>query len=425
LKFQDIPISSLTVNPRNDRHGEMGTEEDAINWLFSEHGPKMLRLATDLVEQGEVFDAPLVSPKGNNFVVYDGNRRVTCLKILSWIIEPPTSYAEKFDPLIETKAFSKTMLLTCQVEKSASKIDEIVSRRHNGTDGGKGQLSWDPRAKANHAGRVGGNTQYPISEAIENHLNESGYPRANQIKRSTLYRLVNAKTRQTQLGIKLDAKGKLETIAEPSQVLEVLSRIADDIVDGRLTLKHVLNSEGVNEYMKQLGEGGLLFPTSKPSGSKSKIPNQNRQPRKPVRTSLIPKETRPDDWIEGQGKIEIIWLELQYNLTFQRHEASIPIVFRTLFELCVDFALRRRTPPKKTTLAAKAQHVAREFKKEASFTQKELDDFLRVTNNTNSPRELEALHRTVHSSSASIAKPDLVALWNSYEKFLLLCLGNN
>ncbi|HCI06845.1 MAG TPA: hypothetical protein DE314_05730, partial [Sulfitobacter sp.] len=250
-------------------------------------------------------------------------------------------------------------------------------------------------------------------------------PRANQIKRSTLYRLVNAKTRQTQLGIKLDAKGKLETIAEPSQVLEVLSRIADDIVDGRLTLKHVLNSEGVNEYMKQLGEGGLLFPTSKPSGSKSKIPNQNRQPRKPVRTSLIPKETRPDDWIEGQGKIEIIWLELQYNLTFQRHEASIPIVFRTLFELCVDFALRRRTPPKKTTLAAKAQHVAREFKKEASFTQKELDDFLRVTNNTNSPRELEALHRTVHSSSASIAKPDLVALWNSYEKFLLLCLGNN
>mgnify|MGYP003387323407 CR=1 FL=1 len=62
----------------------------------------MLRLATDLVEQGEVFDAPLVSPKGNNFVVYDGNRRVTCLKILSGIIEPPTSYAEKFDTLIET-----------------------------------------------------------------------------------------------------------------------------------------------------------------------------------------------------------------------------------------------------------------------------------------------------------------------------------
>jgi hypothetical protein len=421
LNFQDIPITNLIVNPSNDRHGNMETEEDAIGWLFSEHGEKMLRLATDLVEQGEVFDAPLVRPHGTHFVVYDGNRRITCLKILSGIIEPPILYAKHFDALIESQAFSKKMKLSCQVEPSATKADEIVSRRHNGTDSGRGQLKWDVRAKANHARRVGGTNQYPIAEAIENYLHENGYPQAAQIKRSTLYRLVNAKIRQTQLGIKLDATGSLETIEDASQVLETLSRIADDIVEGRLTLKHVLNSEGVNEYMKKLAEGGLLFSSSKPksTGTGTKKP----KPKKAIRTSLIPKSAQPNEWRTGQGKIEIIWYELQYNLLFPRHEASIPIVFRTLFELCVDHAIRSVGSPKKTALSAKAQHVARRFEHEGLLSRKELEDFSRVTNTTGSPRELEALHRTVQSSTASLSKHDLVALWNSYEKFLLLCLS--
>ena len=95
MPFQEIPISSLIVNPSNDRHGDIQTEENAVYWLFSEHGDKMMGLAKDLVAQREVFDAPLVIPNEGDFIVYDGNRRITCVKILAGIIEPPLNYSRE------------------------------------------------------------------------------------------------------------------------------------------------------------------------------------------------------------------------------------------------------------------------------------------------------------------------------------------
>lgn len=402
MPFQEIPISSLIVNPSNDRHGDIQTEENAVYWLFSEHGDKMMGLAKDLVAQREVFDAPLVIPNEGDFIVYDGNRRITCVKILAGIIEPPLNYSKKFDALIEEKVFSKDMSLSCQVEESVSKANEIINRRHNGTDDGKGQLKWNVRAKGNHAKRVGSANQYPIAEAIEDFLAANGYPRARNIKRSTLSRLVTAKKRQALLGIELDETGKLRIREDTPQVLETLSRIADDIVEQRLSLKHLLDSEGVEAYLSELETAGLLFtaPKSTSKGAGASNTDQNKQKKRPVQSTLIPKTYQPIEWKANQGKIKVIWLELQYSLLLSRNEASIPIVFRTLFELCVDCAIKRVGSPKKENLAARARHLADHFHREILFTRKELDDFYRVINNSNSPRELEALHRVVHSCTA-------------------------
>jgi hypothetical protein len=59
----------------------------------------MMKLAEDIVEQGGVFDPPLVKKTKNKFVVYDGNRRVTCLKILAGLLEAPQSHLKAFEVL--------------------------------------------------------------------------------------------------------------------------------------------------------------------------------------------------------------------------------------------------------------------------------------------------------------------------------------
>lgn len=79
MPIRNIALSSLEVNRANDRHGELENETDAIAWLFKEREQHMRNLAKDIVDQQEIYETPLVCPLDDKFVVFDGNRRVTCL----------------------------------------------------------------------------------------------------------------------------------------------------------------------------------------------------------------------------------------------------------------------------------------------------------------------------------------------------------
>ena len=82
MTYRYLKLNSLIVNRANDRHGELENETAAIAWLFNNRERHMRNLARDIGDKGEIFEPPLVSPDGANFVVFDGNRRVACLKLL-------------------------------------------------------------------------------------------------------------------------------------------------------------------------------------------------------------------------------------------------------------------------------------------------------------------------------------------------------
>lgn len=56
----------------------------------------MLNLAKDIVDRGEIYEFPLVSPNDEKFIVFDGNRRVTCLKLLDEPRRAPTVELQAF-----------------------------------------------------------------------------------------------------------------------------------------------------------------------------------------------------------------------------------------------------------------------------------------------------------------------------------------
>lgn len=90
MVYRKLPLTSLIVNPANDRHGELENETAAIVQLFAAQEPHMRNLARDLVAKGEIFEPPLVFPSGDKYVVADGNRRTTCLKLLAAPRRAPT-----------------------------------------------------------------------------------------------------------------------------------------------------------------------------------------------------------------------------------------------------------------------------------------------------------------------------------------------
>jgi hypothetical protein len=436
LKFEEFKLKDLVVNPENDRHGDQGSEQEAINWLFEHHSDKMLTLMTDIVEQGQIFDAPLVLKRFGLNLVHDGNRRVTCLKILAGLCDAPTEYRLKIEQLRLNSRWISDSPIICQIEDDQSIVDQIVSRRHNGTDGGRGQLRWDTRAKANHANRVGGTNQYPIAEAVENFLAAEGFPKAREIGRSTLFRLLNAKKRQRQFGIALGPNGELLLQREKDEVLAALSKVADDILDKELTLKNVLNLSGVSEYMGKLLNEGLIVaetPHSAPQPKKhSKIfeksaPAKRDTPTKKLkntrREKLIPHLPQAILWPSKLAKAERIWGELQFVLVLDRAEIAVSVMFRTLIEQLVNYAIQQlQLKPRKDHLHSKALLVVQEFYSQKQLTLKQQRDLERVFTDTRAQRSLEALHRVVHSEHFTLSPTDLLALWTSLESFLLLCI---
>ena len=83
-QYKRISISKLIINPNNDRFEPVENEKDAIDVMLTKLGDKIYYIATHILENG-------ISPKpfyviptvDNRFVVKEGNRRTTALKLMN------------------------------------------------------------------------------------------------------------------------------------------------------------------------------------------------------------------------------------------------------------------------------------------------------------------------------------------------------
>lgn len=96
MSYRHLSLSSLIVNRGNDRHGELENETASIAWLFNNREQHMRNLARDIVKEGQIYEPPLVSSDRKNFIVFDGNRRVTCLKLIASPKRAPSTELQVF-----------------------------------------------------------------------------------------------------------------------------------------------------------------------------------------------------------------------------------------------------------------------------------------------------------------------------------------
>jgi hypothetical protein len=203
MSYRMLPLSDLLINRANDRHGELENETAAIAWLFNNREQHMRNLAKDLVRTGEIYEAPLVSAEGEKHIVFDGNRRITCLKLLDDPRRAPTVELQEFfreQRAAWKGAFPQTV--QCQVETDRDRIDDILFRRHTGTQNGIGQSTWDDRMKENFVQRTGKGGGLNVADEIEKRLSAANLlPGRRKIPRSTLNRLLSAEAFRNRVGI--------------------------------------------------------------------------------------------------------------------------------------------------------------------------------------------------------------------------------
>jgi hypothetical protein len=131
MELLRLPVGNLRLNPHNDRHGPLRDEMSAIHWLLENRTNHMRALAADLAHSRRLFAVPLLRRDQDKYIVFDGNRRTCCIKLLlNPEIAPSEAWKEffeTFDRLAMENAFSE---IECEIESDLSTFDEILFRRH-------------------------------------------------------------------------------------------------------------------------------------------------------------------------------------------------------------------------------------------------------------------------------------------------------
>jgi hypothetical protein len=433
MSYRNIPLDSLIVNCANDRHGELENETAAIAWLFNHHESHMRNLAKDIVSKGEIYEPPLVFPEGEKATVFDGNRRVTCLKLLANPRRAPTVELQEFFKDHRAKWPGEFPdRIQCQVETDRDRIDDILFRRHTGTQSGVGQTTWDDRMKTNFIERTGRGGAFNVADEIERRLETAGMLPAKKIPRSTVNRLLSAEALRNRVGITVN-KGKLEFTHHEPVVLEALRRIADDLALKRIVLGDIWDVDGKRDYLDTL-EKERVLPTAahalkKPkddalSGPR-KVTPPPRAPKPPQRTTLIPDVAYNIIWAGRLQRHREIWEELQFRLHLTEHPNAISVLFRVLLELSVENYIERTSLAsigQNDKLARKAMRVAEDLYAKKKIDQKHLQVFQKFQH-LDPLVSMDTLNRYVHSPNFAPSPEHLTALWSSLGQFIVHCLN--
>lgn len=438
MQIKNLSLADLSVNSANDRHGELAAEQAAIEWLLTHRAAHMRNLTKDIVTEGRIYEPPLVHEDGDKYVVYDGNRRITSLKLLAEPERAPSKeWADFFSARRSEWNGKFPDKVQCHVEPDRDTLDEILYRRHTGGQNGVGQSQWDAAAKSNFERRTGKKTRVNVAEEIEHRLREAGHLKASsRLPRSNLNRLLSAEAFRNRVGISI-VKNRVEFTHDVGKVTAALARVAHDLMSKEITLEDIWNNTGKRLYLDKLGKEGVLptvadaLPENKDFKKTKPVPKPpEKEPPVPPTPSLAARTTliRNIDYglvqqVHTQRATDI-WKELQFRLKFGDHDNAISVLFRVLLE----FAVENYVDRKKLATVHVNDKLSKKFRKV-------LDDMLaantldkKYLNGLKKFEQMEplvsanTLNAYVHHKDFFPSDHHLKSMWDTLSGFIVECL---
>lgn len=440
MKLQSVKISELRVNRSNDRHGELISETEAIDWLLTHHAKHMRNLTKDVVAAGEIYEPPLVRKEKGGFVVYDGNRRTTVLKLLLQPERAPSQDWVTFFTNQRKLWFGDfPCSVDCQIEQDRERMDEILYRRHTGQQNGVGQSQWNAEAKTNFERRTGKNTKIDLAAEVEALLQGASLlSNEDRLPRSNFKRLFSAEQFRNRVGLSVE-QNKLKFTHQEEAVLNALARVAQDLISKKVTLDNIWDNESKRTYLDSLDKEGILptidqslsgaepKPRPKPHPKPKPAPDPQGEP-KPAdpgpRKTLIRNIDYGIQQKPHNRRAYDIFGELQHRLKFEEHDNAISVLFRVLVELAIEIYIEQHqvaSVHKNDKLKNKFSKV-REHMLSASLIDKKYHDGIKKFDAAEAIFSTSTMNSYVHNPDFFPSDQHLKSLWDSLEKFVTICM---
>jgi len=213
--FDTFKLSELRLDERNYRTGPVSSQREAILAIIADQKQKLVNLAKDILEMGGISPGePLwvyrdTSASGT-YIVVEGNRRVTALKLMeNPALADGTTVERDFRALAPRFAAHPIREVTATVFSTYDAAAPWRRRRHLSPGSGVGLEGWKTLAKA-RADRDHGDKARRVLSVVEYLQDDSEewqqIEMALDPKWTTVERVLNAEPMKTELGINIDTK---------------------------------------------------------------------------------------------------------------------------------------------------------------------------------------------------------------------------
>lgn len=256
MAIKMVRTDELPINILNPRYVPQESEIKEMNLIIS--NGSIEALIEDIAKYGpDPTENLLVSiDSEGNYIVEEGNRRLTAIKILNdpevvpQIIAKRAEFLKKVKQIIESTNFKKIDEIQCAVEEDADKVKHFVKLKHTGQNGGAGRMGWDTESK----------TRFDTDNLFRQYLLDtisSILPgKTEKFNFTTIERIISDPDMRKAFSLKLDRKvPSIEFTTERGK--ELFEHVIKGLSEGTYKVNHFHSKEDRLRFIKFLDE---LYP---------------------------------------------------------------------------------------------------------------------------------------------------------------------
>ncbi|EIA1496692.1 hypothetical protein K6778_004086 [Vibrio parahaemolyticus] len=263
--FDTINVNNLLLDLDNSRFpNQPENQRQAIEFMLKQQGDKLFRLAKDIIEFGLDPSERLVVAKdeSGNYIVVEGNRRVTTLKLLQNIdIVEEDKTIRKIKALLASGPEIPQAVECVVYQQDDEGYEHWVNLKHTGENDGVGRVHWKgqevDRHRAKHGETSFGN-QLITFISKEPEIKSSIKSSTGKLKITNITRLLADPAVRDRLALHA-VTGSLYCKSPKEQFIERITKLLDEMLEtddnGKIqfTVNRIKKKDDREDFMNQLG----------------------------------------------------------------------------------------------------------------------------------------------------------------------------
>lgn len=452
MPWGNFKLSQLKLDQQNIRTGNQPDQRAAIRALVEDQKQMLVNLALDLMDVGPSPGEPIwvtADPDdAGQFIVLEGNRRVTALKMLdNPLLAAETDYSTEFAAMAKEFVLKPRRELEAQIFASREDAWPWIERRHMSAASGVGLQPWKSLALERH--KLGGGGSIRRSLLVLNYLDDgsNAFQEVGAIinaKSTTVDRVLNAPAMVDALGIHISRKDRTVQFANADEIAgrRLLRDLITAMAKPEFRFSTIRDDTDRDTFVRRFAGGAARGsgPPDTTGGAGMAVSGGTDRPAgagrkrliEPIRPTLAPKGDRAFN-VPGK-RLNKLYSECR-KISLLGNENAAALLLRVFIELSSEAFLVETNTPLPVAITVKKGKtdwceigVTLNDKITAVLplidttprTKMQLKDARVALANSHKAGSIDTLHSYFHNLDVSPDGPSLRAAWDTWENYLRL-----
>jgi hypothetical protein len=272
FKTVEAPIDALLLDTVNPRIRSAETQQECINLVMKKQS-QMMKLIKSIAQDG-LGTMPILlfrpDTKKSKWVVKDGNRRITALKLLNNpALCSEDSIREQIKAISEQYKMNIPTSIDCLESSDLQVLNREVLARHGGAMEGVGQLGWEAYLRTVFQLTSGLTADNKRAGQYLLWAERNGIPVDDDFPVTTLTRFFS-ESNLHRLGFDIK-NDELTPILTPEKLTRLTLKVITDFGVNKLNVSEVFTAELASKYIDQVRKSAQIEDTddTQPTGGES------------------------------------------------------------------------------------------------------------------------------------------------------------